>query len=133
MKDRSETTLQDLTTVIEENICYIGSSKFLVTVRCSFACCFVCVCLFVHAHVYMYVLVINKVIILVALIEKNKAYSEKQKSGGAPTQSMLKIAWDLQELSQINEAGRELRVECELLADKLNDPAYDPATLLGSL
>ena len=34
--------------------------------------------------------------------------------------------WDLQELSALNEAGRELRVECEVLADKLRDPAYDP-------
>lgn len=53
-------------------------------------------------------------------------YSEKQKSGTAPTQPMLKLARDLQELSALNEVGRELRVECEVLADKLRDPAYDP-------
>ena len=61
-----------------------------------------------------------------ALQEKNKEYSEKQKAGGAPTKSMLKLAWDLQELSALNCAGSEVWVVCEVLADKVNDPAYDP-------
>ena len=39
---------------------------------------------------------------------------------------MLKLAWDLQELSALNRAGREVRVACEVLADKVKDPAYDP-------
>ena len=39
---------------------------------------------------------------------------------------MLRLAWDLQELSALNLASREVRVACEVLADKIIDPAYDP-------
>ena len=38
---------------------------------------------------------------------------------------MLKLAWDVQELSAINDVGRTLLVECEVLSDKLKDPIYD--------
>lgn len=56
--------------------------------------------------------------------ESSKEYSEKQKFGAA-TKAMLKLAWDLQELSAINDLGRSLLVECEVLSDKLKDPVYD--------
>ena len=69
---------------------------------------------------------LNSASLYLALQEKTKEYSEKQKAGGAPTKSMLKLAWDLQELSALNRAGREVRVACEVLADKVKDPAYDP-------
>ena len=69
---------------------------------------------------------LSSALLQLALQEKNKEYSEKQKAGGAPTKSMLKLAWDLQELSALNCAGREVRVAYEVLADKVKDPAYDP-------
>ena len=59
-----------------------------------------------------------------ALQERNKAYSEKQGTGAA-TQSMLKLAWDIQELTAVNDMGRSILVECQVLVDKLNDPVYD--------
>ena len=69
---------------------------------------------------------LNSASLYLALQEKTKEYSEKQKAGGAPTtKSMLKLAWDLQELSALNHAGREVRVACEVLADKVKDPVYD--------
>ena len=59
-----------------------------------------------------------------ALQERNKEYSEKQGTGAA-TQSMLKLAWDVQELATINDMGRCILVECQVLLDKLNDPVYN--------
>ena len=56
---------------------------------------------------------LNSASLYLALQEKYNEYSEKQKAGGSPTKSMLKLAWDLQELSALNHAGREVRVACE--------------------
>lgn len=38
---------------------------------------------------------------------------------------MFGLAWDVKELSDLNEVGRELTVECSTLVDKLMDPSYD--------
>ena len=35
------------------------------------------------------------------------------------------MAWDVKELSDLNEVGRELTIECSTLVDKLMDPSYD--------
>ena len=59
-----------------------------------------------------------------ALQERNKEYSVKQGTRTA-TQSMLKLAWDIQELATINDMSRSILVECQVLVEKLNDPVYD--------
>ena len=38
---------------------------------------------------------------------------------------MLKLAWDIQELSCVNDMGRRILVECQVLTDKLNNPVYN--------
>jgi hypothetical protein len=38
---------------------------------------------------------------------------------------MFGLAWDVKELSDLNETGRELIVECTTLVEKLLDPRYD--------
>lgn len=38
---------------------------------------------------------------------------------------MLGLAWDLRELSELNDLGRQLIVECATLEDKLMDGNYD--------
>lgn len=41
---------------------------------------------------------------------------------------MFGLAWDVKELNDLNETGRELIVECTTLVDKLLDPSYDGIT-----
>lgn len=36
---------------------------------------------------------------------------------------MFGLAWDVKELGDLNEVGRELTVECTTLIDKLLDPS----------
>jgi hypothetical protein len=38
---------------------------------------------------------------------------------------MLKLAWDVQELTAINDMVRTILVECQVLLDELNDLIYD--------
>ena len=38
---------------------------------------------------------------------------------------MLQLAWDVNELSELNEVGRSLLVEIEVLSNKISDPVYD--------
>ena len=38
---------------------------------------------------------------------------------------MFGLAWDVKELSDLNEVGRESSVECATLVEKLLDPKYD--------
>ena len=87
---------------IKEDMCFCGTGEFLNTS----------------------VLVINFYTFASVLRERNNQYSEKQASGAA-TQTMLKLAWDIQELSALNDMGRSMLVECQVLRDKLSDPVYD--------
>ena len=41
---------------------------------------------------------------------------------------MFGLAWDVKELSDLNETGWELIVECTTFIDKLLDPSYDGIT-----
>lgn len=38
---------------------------------------------------------------------------------------MLKLSWDIQELTTLNDMGQHILVECQVLTDKLNDPVYN--------
>ena len=38
------------------------------------------------------------------------------------------LAWDLKELNDLNELGRQIIVECAALEDKLMDRSYDKIT-----
>lgn len=38
---------------------------------------------------------------------------------------MMKLAWDLQELTAIKEMGTTVLVECQVLSDKLQNPVFD--------
>lgn len=41
---------------------------------------------------------------------------------------LFKLSWDLKELSTLNESGRSLLTECEVLFDKVLDPMYNRIT-----
>lgn len=55
----------------------------------------------------------------------SKDYSEKQAAKHHVENELMKLAWDTQELSSINETGRQLRVESTVLQEKLQDNDYD--------
>ena len=57
-----------------------------------------------------------------ALQDAKEEYERKQGEGKS---GKFGLAWDVKELSDLNEVGRELSVECATLVDKLLDPKYD--------
>ena len=61
---------------------------------------------------------------IIALQKVNKEYQDKQKEG-KNRKEMLGLAWDVKELSDLNESGRQILVDCSTLVDKLVDPDYD--------
>ena len=59
-----------------------------------------------------------------ALQNAKKEYETKQGEGKSGKE-MFGLAWDVKELSDLNEVGRDLTVECTTLVDKMLDPSYD--------
>ena len=59
-----------------------------------------------------------------ALQDAKEEYERKQGEGKSGKE-MFGLAWDVKELSDLKEVGRELSVECATLVDKLLDPKYD--------
>ena len=53
-----------------------------------------------------------------------KEYEAKQ-SEGKGGKGMFGLAWDVKELGDLNEVGRELTVACTTLIDKILNPTYD--------
>ena len=53
-----------------------------------------------------------------------KDYEAKQ-SEGKSGKEMFGLAWDVKELGDLNEVGRELTVECTTFIDKILNPSYD--------
>ncbi len=62
---------------------------------------------------------------IIGLQKTSNKYSEKQASKHRSENDLMKLAWDVQELSCINDRGRKLRVECAVLTEKLNQPDFD--------
>ena len=54
-----------------------------------------------------------------------KKYSEKQTEGKCPEKVMFGLAWDVEELQRLDQAGRALTVDCQCLMDKLLIPDYN--------
>ena len=59
-----------------------------------------------------------------------KSTKESREKGSG--KEMFGLAWDVKELSDLNEVGRELSVECATLVDKLLDPKYIIANNLAN-
>lgn len=65
------------------------------------------------------------VILWASLQVKSKRYLEKQQAEKVNEKTMLELAWDVEELSKLNETGRQLIVDGKTLLDKSQDPNYD--------
>lgn len=70
------------------------------------------------------VLYLYKLHLFVALKELNDEYCEKQ-SSGSTDKVLFRLAWDLKELSSLNDMGRLLLADGEVLSDKASNPTYD--------
>ena len=68
---------------------------------------------------YMCIIVSNIV------LQSAKEHYETKQNEGKSGKEMFGLAWNVKELSDLNEVGRELTVECTTLVDKLLDPCYD--------
>ena len=64
-------------------------------------------------------------------LQNTKEEYETKQGEGKSGKEMFGLAWDVKELSDLNEVGRELTVECTTLVDKLLDPNYD--SIAGNL
>lgn len=51
-------------------------------------------------------------------------YATKQKANSSE-KVLMQLAWDVKELSDLNEFGRKIIVECTSLDNKLSDDRYD--------
>lgn len=70
----------------------------------------------------------NEIIRLIhcaALRKENEEYSSKQQAGKSTEATMFKLAWDLKDLGDLDQAGRKIKVNCETIRDKAQDESYD--------
>ena len=107
LQDRANNVVvqSDLTTVKEQiinDIKFITSGKYFISFGAR------CICERLN----------------LALQNAKEEYETKQ-SEGKSGKEMFGLAWDVKELNDLNEVGRELTVECTTLVDKLMDPRYD--------
>lgn len=58
----------------------------------------------------------------------NDDYSAKQQAGKSTDKAMFKLAWDLKDLSDLDETGRKLKVNCETIKDKTQNESFDFVT-----
>ena len=63
-----------------------------------------------------------------ALASANDAYSSKLASGKATHQTLFAIGWKVDELVRLNEKGRQLFVQCQILRQQHADRKYDVVT-----
>lgn len=60
----------------------------------------------------------------VVLCKVNDEYEKKQEEG-KQGKEMFGLAWDIKELTDLNEEGRQIIVDCSTLGDRLSDINYD--------
>ena len=64
---------------------------------------------------------------IIGLRKYNQEYEEKVVQEKRD-KKMFELAWDVKELSDLNDIGRKLLVECTVLSGKLEDPEYNKVT-----
>ena len=62
------------------------------------------------------------------LRKTSNKYAEKQVAGKTLEKTMFDLAWDVEELSRVDDIGRKLIVDCSALAGKLLQPGYNRVT-----
>jgi len=58
-------------------------------------------------------------------LKVNSEYTTKQQEGVSTEKLMLGLAWNIQDLSDLNECGRKVIQECEIIKCKLDDHSFD--------
>ena len=55
----------------------------------------------------------------------NNEYATKQEGGVSTEKLMMNLAWNLKDLSDVNECGRKILQECEIIKQRLDDCSYN--------
>ena len=58
---------------------------------------------------------------IIALLKANSKFSEKQNSAKPTQKTLIRLSWNIHELSNLNQSGRQLSVEIKCIMDKLKD------------
>lgn len=61
----------------------------------------------------------------VALKKRNDEYQVKLKEGVCSEKVIMQLAWNVKDLSGLNEHGRRLITESDDIKQKMHDPVYD--------
>ena len=58
-------------------------------------------------------------------IQVNNEYATKQQGGVSTEKLMMSLAWNIKDLSDLNECGRKVIQECDIIKRRLHDCSYD--------
>ena len=67
-------------------------------------------------------------IIYTALQKANDEYSKKVESGSAKEKTLLNLAWKVDDLSRLNQSGRQLLVDVTTKVEMIDDESTDIVT-----
>ena len=59
------------------------------------------------------------------LMSTNRDYAEKVEVSKSTEKILMLLAWDVKELDDLNQKGREFLSQCSIIEAKLIDPGYD--------
>lgn len=59
------------------------------------------------------------------LVKVNNEYATKQQGGVSTEKLMMRLAWNIKDLSDLNECGRKVIQECDIIKQRLDDCSYD--------
>ena len=60
-----------------------------------------------------------------ALVKANNEYATKQQEGKYTEKLMMSQAWNIEDLSDLNECGRKVIQDCDIIKQRLDDCSYD--------
>ena len=61
----------------------------------------------------------------IALVKANNEYATKQQEGVSTEKLMMNLAWNVKDLSDLNDCGRKVIQECDIIKRRLDDCSYD--------
>lgn len=59
------------------------------------------------------------------LHERNSEYSKKQEEGKVSEKAMMSLVWDVKQLTELDDKGRQLKVNCQTIKDHAEDEEFD--------
>ena len=61
----------------------------------------------------------------IALVKANNEYATKQQEGVSTEKLMMNLAWNVKDLSDLNDCDRKVIQECDIIKRRLDDCSYD--------